>query len=116
MKEIDYIEDAISNLKIEPPKTNSVKLVQLNNTVETVEARQKRYLRKKYRLALQFSAFMDLQELAKTHPEWGAKDVLVEIMKDYYSDFPAELVLEMSAYIVTEWEKIKASKKELVLT
>jgi hypothetical protein len=78
--------------------------------------KQKSYLKKKYRLALKFSAMMDLHEFAQTHPEWGAKDVLVEIMKNYFSDFPPVIVLEMAEYIVTEWEKIQASKKELVLT
>jgi hypothetical protein len=114
MKDIDFIDDAINNLIIARPETNSSELVQFKNNVETIEVRQKRYLTKKYRLALKLSALLDLQELAETHPEWGAKDVLFDIMKDYYSDFPAELVLEMSHYIVTEWEKIQASKKELV--
>lgn len=47
---------------------------------------------------------------AQTHSEWGAKDVLAEIVKDYDKDLPSKILLEMAAYIIAEWEKIRASK------
>jgi hypothetical protein len=110
------IDNAISQLNVAKPANLNVRLMTEEERAQMAVLDNKKYNRKKYKMALQFGAKMKLYELSNAHPEWGAKDVLVDIMKDYYSDFPAELVLEMSEYIVTEWEKIKASKKELVMT
>jgi hypothetical protein len=76
----------------------------------------RKFYRKKYKLALQLYAKLDMAAYAQTHPEWGAKDVLAEIVKDYDKDLPSEILLEMAQYIITEWEKIQATNKELVLT
>jgi hypothetical protein len=111
MNDIDY---AISQLNVAKPENLNVRLMTDEERTQMAMFDSKKYNRKKYKMALQFGAKMKLYELSITHPKWGAKDVLIDIMKDYYSDFPAELVLEMSHYIVTEWEKIQVSKKELV--
>ena len=116
MNNTNYIDEAISQLRTERPKNLKVNIVEVEDKARLASMKQQSYLKKKYRLALKFSAMMDIQEYAKTHPEWGAKDVLVEIMKHYYSDFPPVVVLEMAEYIVTEWQRVQASKKEFALT
>lgn len=116
MNNPEYIDEAISQLRIERPKNLKINIVVETDEARATSMRQQSYLKKKYRLALKFSAMMDIQKYAETHPEWGAKDVLVEIMNNYYSDFPPVIVLEMAEYIVTEWERVKVSKKDFALT
>jgi hypothetical protein len=105
----------ISQLSVARPNNMTVNLIE-GELNQSVVVDHKRFYRKKYKLALQLYAKLDMVAYAQTHPEWGAKDVLAEIVKDYDKDLPSEILLEMAEYIVTEWGKIQASKKELVLT
>jgi hypothetical protein len=110
---MNSIDNAISQINIARPE-NSVIGVKTNAREQMRLLDDKRFHKKKYRLALQMYAKLDIVEYAQSYPTWAAKDVLSEIVKDYDKNLPAEILLEMSHYIVTEWEKIQASKKELV--
>lgn len=109
------IDNAISQLSVARPKNLTVRSITEEERVQMATLDNKRYFRKKYKLALQFGAKMQLHEFHRTNPSWGAKDVLVEILKNYSSDFPSVIVLEMAQYIVAEWETIQNPKKELLL-
>lgn len=110
MNEIDI---AISQFSVARPGNLTVVL----KTEEQIpELDNKRFYRKKYKLALQLYAKLDMVAYAQTHTEWGTKDILAEIVKDYDKNLPSDILLEMAQYIVIEWEKIQASKKELALT
>jgi hypothetical protein len=107
------IDISISQFGVARPE-NSLVLLKTEERVPVLDS--KKFYRKKYKLALQLYAKLDMVAYAQKHPEWGTKDVLAEIVKDYDKDLPSDILLEMAEYIVTEWEKILASKKELILT
>jgi hypothetical protein len=73
------------------------------------------YLKEKFRMSLKFYTRRKIQEYAAIHAEWRAKEVLVDIMKGYNPELPPVVLLEMTQYILEEWEKIQARKNELVL-
>jgi hypothetical protein len=73
------------------------------------------YFKKKYRMALDITTKMMIQEMYKQHPDWSVKEVLVAAIKEYNSDLPSVLLLEMAQLIVTEWEKIQAKNKAMQL-
>jgi hypothetical protein len=110
------IDNAISQFSVTRPENLKVTLMTEEERAKMAVLDDKRYYKKKYKLALQFGAKMQLHEFHRTNPTWGAKDVLVEILKNYNSDFPSLIVLEMAQYIVEEWETIQNPKKELALT
>lgn len=56
----------------------------------------RRFYRKKYRLALQMYAILDIHEYAKTKSTWSAKDVLAAIVKDYDPLLPSDILLDMT--------------------
>jgi hypothetical protein len=73
------------------------------------------YFKKKYRMALEVTTKMMIQEMYEQHPDWSVKEVLVAAIKEYNSDLPSVLLLEMAQLIVTEWEKIQAKNKAMQL-
>lgn len=74
-----------------------------------------RFYRKKYRLALKLYATLDIQAYAKTQPNWAAKDVLAAIIKDYDPQLPSNILLEMTQFILEEWEKKQSTKNAFSL-
>jgi hypothetical protein len=83
------------------------------NVPQTLDIR--RFYKKKYRLALQMYAIVDINEYAKTQPTWTAKDILAAIIKDYDPQLPSDILLEMTQFILQEWEKVQLSKKQIAL-
>jgi hypothetical protein len=75
----------------------------------------RRFYKKKYRLALQIYAIVEINEYAKTQPTGTAKDILSAIVKDYDPQLPSDILLEMTQFILQEWEKIQLSKKHTAL-
>ena len=73
------------------------------------------YFKKKYRMALEATTRMMVQDLYAHHPDWSVRDVLTTTLKEYNKDLPSALLLEMVQLIVNEWEKKKATKQELAL-
>jgi hypothetical protein len=75
---------------------------------------QKILLKDNYRQSLKMVTRMDIQALAKAHPDWCTKDVLVYIVKDYNPDLPSQILIEMTEFITSEWDKIKTKQFALV--
>ena len=73
------------------------------------------YFKKKYRMALEVTTKMMIQEMYEQYPNRPLNDVLSAAMKEYNSDLPAVLLLEMAQLIVTEWERHQISKSSLVV-
>jgi hypothetical protein len=70
---------------------------------------------KKYREALKASVKLDVQDFAQVQPNATAKEVLLDVLKDYDMDIPSSILLEMTKVILADWATIQASNKELVL-
>ena len=93
-------------------KKEDIKVKKMTEVEEKQSAiiSQKILLSEKYRHALKLVTKMDIQELAKKHPDWCSKDVLVYIVKAYNQDLPSEILVEMTAFITNEWDSIKANQ------
>lgn len=74
---------------------------------------KKAFFKDKYRNALKTVTKLDIQELAKEHPDWCTKDVLVYIIKNYNPDLPSQILIEMTQFITSEWDIVKS--KQLAL-
>ncbi len=66
---------------------------------------QKSFFKEKYRHGLKVLTRMDMQRLQQEHPDWRLKDVLAAILKNYNPELPAVILLEMTQFIIAEWEK-----------
>lgn len=66
---------------------------------------QKSFFKEKYRHGLKVLTLMDIHRLQQDHPDWRLKDVLAAILKNYNPELPAVILLEMSQFIIAEWEK-----------
>lgn len=73
------------------------------------------YLKEKFRTSLKFYTKRKIQEYADIHADWRAKEVLVEIMKGYNPELPPVVLLEMTQFILEEWEKKQSTKNEFAL-
>lgn len=73
------------------------------------------YFKKKYRMALEITTKMMIREMYEQYPDRPLNDVLSAAMKEYNSDLPSILLLEMAQLIVNEWERIQAKNKTLQL-
>jgi hypothetical protein len=116
MNDLAKIDEAISQLRLTRPKNLVVKMMTEEERAKLPVFTPNSYFKKKYRLALEISTKMMVQGMYEKHPNWTTQDVLVASLKEYNSDLPSSILLEMAQIIVIEWEKIQASKKELVLT
>jgi hypothetical protein len=70
-------------------------------------------LKDKYRQSLKTVTKLVIQNLAKEHPDWCTKDVLVYIIKDYNPELPSQILIEMTQFITNEWDIVKS--KQLVV-
>ena len=77
---------------------------------------KKSFFKEKYRHALKITTQMKIQEYAQTHPDWTIKDVLIAILKGYNAQLPSAILLEMTPFIIIEWETILTNRTELVYT
>ena len=68
------------------------------------------FFKEKYRHALKVSTKIDLLLLNQTYPEWTAKDVLSTLIKGYDPQLPAQILLEMTHFILAEWEILQTTK------
>lgn len=76
----------------------------------------KSFRKEKFRRGLKSHSQTRVYQFYKTNPEWGAKDILINVMRGYNPDLPSDVVLEIARYILEQWDIIKASNKELALT
>ena len=68
------------------------------------------FFKEKYRHALKISTKFDLLLLNQTHPEWTIKDVLSTLIKSYDPQLPSSILLEMTQFILAEWEILQTSR------
>jgi hypothetical protein len=73
------------------------------------------YFKKRYRMALEITTKMMIQEMYEKYPDTPLNDVLSAAMKEYNSDLPSVLLLEMAQLIVAEWERHQIAKSSLVM-
>ena len=85
----------------------------LENIKATSVLDNKRFYKKKYLLALKLYATVEIHEYVKSQPSWGAKDVLIAIVKDYDPQLPSDILLTMTQFIVQEWEKVQTTKQQV---
>jgi hypothetical protein len=76
---------------------------------------QKSLQKDKYRQALKSLSKMKIHEYYEVNPDWSAKDILLNVMKEYNPNLPSVVLLEMTQFILNEWESIQASKNNMVL-
>jgi hypothetical protein len=105
----------INLLDFSKPKNIVVREMTDEEKAHTAHITRNSYFKKKYRMALEITTKMMIQEMYKQHPDWSVKEVLVAAIKEYNSDLPSVLLLEMAQLIVSEWEKIQAKKKTMQL-
>ena len=70
----------------------------------------KSFFKEKYRHALKVSTKLDLLLLSQTYPEWTTKDVLSTLIKSYDPQLPSSILLEMTQFILAEWEILQTSR------
>ncbi len=109
------LDNEISQLQINRPDNIPHRIMTEEEKSAFPIDRIKSYRKEKFRRGLKSHSQSRVYEFYKTNPEWGAKDILLNVMEGYNPELPADVVLEIAEYIIMEWEKIKASKKELVL-
>jgi hypothetical protein len=63
------------------------------------------FFKDKYRNSLKSLAKSEMNLLKKQYPKWQLKDVLIAIIKDYNSELPPSIFLEMTQFIISEWER-----------
>jgi hypothetical protein len=105
----------INLLDFSKPKNIIVREMTDEEKAHTAHITRNSYFKKKYRMALDITTKMMIQEMYKQHPDWSVKEVLVAAIKEYNSDLPSVLLLEMAQLIVTEWERHQISKNSLVM-
>ncbi|MEK7255989.1 MAG: hypothetical protein AAB316_14655 [Bacteroidota bacterium] len=64
-------------------------------------------LSKKYRNGLKSVVGIHLYKLHLTHPDMPLSLVIATMLQDINPELPAEVLLEITAFIIEEWEKIK---------
>jgi D-alanyl-D-alanine dipeptidase len=104
-----------SDKNIVQPESSNIREMTDEEKAETAYITRNSYHKEKFRKSLKLYTRMKIQAFAGTHPELNAKDLLVEIIKCYNPKLPPVVLLEMTQYILEEWEKIQAKKKTMQL-
>lgn len=73
--------------------------------LETAAFSQTAFFREKYRRGLKTLTKYEMRQFRKEHPDGQLKDVLVALIKDYNPELPPSILLEMTQFIVAEWER-----------
>jgi hypothetical protein len=59
----------------------------------------------KHKKSLEFSTLLLLEELRLANPTWELNQVLGSILQGYPQETPAALLLDMTKFIIAEWER-----------
>jgi hypothetical protein len=73
--------------------------------LETETFSKMAFLKEKYRKGLKTLTKYEMRQFVKQHPEGQLKDVLVALIKDYNPELPPSILLEMTQFIISEWER-----------
>jgi hypothetical protein len=87
-------------------KIISKKMTESENEESKIMSK-KAFFKDKYRRSLEIATKIEIQKLAKQHPDWSTKDVLVYIIKDYSPELPSQILVEMTQFITNEWDIVK---------
>ncbi len=68
------------------------------------------FFKEKYRKSLKTLTKVEMRQLQKVHPEWQLKDVLSALFNDFNPELPSSILLEMTQFIIVEWEKTHQSE------
>ncbi len=108
-------DNEINQLVLTKPKNSRVREM-TDVEKERVEViTHNSYFKKKYRMALEVTTKMMVQDLYAQHPDWSVRDVLSAALKEYNKDLPSAILLDMMQLIVSEWDKKQTHKSELAL-
>jgi hypothetical protein len=113
---MENIDNAISQLQVSRPDHIPHRFMTEEEQAKYAIDPAKSFRKEKFRRGLKSYSQTRVYEFYKTNPEWGAKDILINVMMGYNPDLPSDVVLEIAQYILQQWELLKASKKELTLT
>jgi CBS-domain-containing membrane protein len=109
------LDNEINQLVLTKPKNSQVREM-TDVEKERIEViTRNSYSKKKYRMALEVTTKMMVQDVYAQHPDWSVRDVLTTMLKEYNKDLPSTLLLEMTQLIVNEWEKKQTHKSDLAL-
>jgi hypothetical protein len=92
-----------------------IRLINEEENVQMAELAKKSFYRPKYRNALKIITKLHMQEYYLTYPDCSVKDMLSEMVKGYNPYLPSEILLEMTKFILEEWESMKSINKELAV-
>ncbi len=105
MKKENDISEA-SNMSIGASPMTKEDLLQTESVLKNA------FFKEKYRTGLKNLVKSDMKLFKKQYPEWQLKDVLVAVIKDFNPELPPAILLEMTQFIIAEWES--SSQKEVV--
>lgn len=71
------------------------------------------FLKEKYKKSLKTLTKYEMRQFIKQHPDGQLKDALAALIKDYNPELPPSILLEMTQFIISEWER--THKAEAVL-
>lgn len=105
MKKENDISEA-SNMSIGASPMTKEDLLQTESVLKNA------FFKEKYRTGLKNLVKSNMKLFKKQYPEWQLKDVLVAVIKDFNPELPPAILLEMTQFIIAEWES--SSQKEVV--
>jgi hypothetical protein len=63
------------------------------------------FFKEKYKKSLKTLTKYEMRQFIKQHPDGQLKDVLAALIKDYNPELPPSILLEMTQFIISEWER-----------
>lgn len=110
------LDNDISQLQVSRPEHIPHRYMTEEEKIRVDIITKNSFRKEKFRYALKSHSQTKVYEFYKTNPEWGAKDILINVMKGFNPDLPSDVVLEIAQYILHQWETIQASNKKFTLT
>jgi hypothetical protein len=74
------------------------------NILRTAAFSKTAFFKEKYRKSLKTLTKYEMRQFIKQYPDGQLKDVLVALIKDYNPELPPSILLEMTQFIISEWE------------
>jgi hypothetical protein len=72
--------------------------------LETATFSKTAFFKEKYRKSLKTLTRYEMRQFIKQHPDGQLKDALAALIKDYNPELPPAILLEMTQFIISEWE------------
>ena len=94
---ISDIEETLTSIGASPMTESDI--------LETASFSKTAFFKEKYRKGLKTLTKYEMRQFRKEHPDGQLKDVLVALIKDYNPELPPSILLEMTQFIIAEWER-----------